>query len=104
MADTHRVIITKEALADLEAIAAYIRQSSPQNAAAVSGRILDAIDGLGLMPRRFKQVGMSRERGSPVHSCVVRPFIIYYRVDDSPAAVYVLNVRHGARQQPRRFE
>jgi plasmid stabilization system protein ParE len=42
MADTHRVILAADALADLEAIADYIHQSSPQNAATVAERILSA--------------------------------------------------------------
>lgn len=101
MPDTHRVIITAEALADLEAIADYIRQDSPQNAAAVAEMILDAIDSLGFMPRRFRQVGRSRKRGSAVHAMVVRPFIVYYRAADNPPAVHILHIRHGARRQPR---
>jgi len=35
---------------------------------------------------------------------VVRPFIIYFRIDDDPAAVYILSIRHGRHRQPRRFE
>ena len=103
MPDTHRVILTAEALTGLDQIARYIRNHSPQNAAAVAGAILDAIDSLGQMPTRFKQIGKSRTRGTPIHALVVRPFIIYYRVEDRPPAVYVLEVRHGSRRQPRRF-
>ena len=104
MSQTHLVRITGEALADLEHIADYIRRQSPQNAAMVAGRIVDAIDSLSFMPGRFRQVGKSRTRGSPVHAMVVRPFIIYYRVDEQPKAVFILNVVHGARKQPRGFE
>jgi plasmid stabilization system protein ParE len=104
MSDTHRVILTAEALSDLEGIALYIRQHSPQNAATVAERILDAIDSLAFMPRRFRRVGRSNKRGSPVHAMVVRPFIIYFRVEDSPPTVHILKVRHGRRQQPRRFD
>jgi plasmid stabilization system protein ParE len=103
MPDTHRIVLTADALADLEAIAAFIRQNSPQNAAIVAEKILDAIDSLGSMPDRFKQVGKSRKRGTPIHSMVVRPFLVYYRVESSPPTVHVLNIRHGGRRQPRRF-
>jgi plasmid stabilization system protein ParE len=104
MPGTHRVILTADALLDLEGIARYIYQDSPQNAAAVAEKILDALDSLSSMPARFRRVGRSRERGSPVHAMVVRPFIVYFRVDHTPATVYVLTVRHGRRRQPRRFE
>jgi len=103
MADTHRVILTAEALSNLEGIARHIRQRSPQNAATVAETILDAIDSLTSMPSRFRLVGKSRKHGTPVHAMVVRPFIVYYRVEDRPPAVYVLHVRHGRRRQPRRF-
>jgi plasmid stabilization system protein ParE len=104
MRDTHRVIITAEALADLADLAGHIRQHSPQNAAAVARRILNAIDALASMPKRYKVVGRSRKHGTPIHSMVVRPFTVYYRVQSSPEAVYVLNVRHGSRRQPPRFK
>lgn len=101
---TYRIILTAEALAELEAIADYIHRDSPQNAAAVAARLLDAMDSLMTMPTRYKRVGVSRRRGTPVHALVVGPFILYYRVDESPAAVYVLRIVHGARRQPRRFD
>jgi hypothetical protein len=34
---------------------------------------------------------------------VVRPFIVYCRVEQQPPAVYVLAVMHGHQRQPRRF-
>jgi plasmid stabilization system protein ParE len=103
MPNTFRAILTKEALADLEGIAEYIRQRSPQNAVAVADAILNAIDSLAYMPSRFKRVGKSRKRGTDIHAMVVRPFIIYYRVDEQPGTVHILSVVHGARKQPRRF-
>ena len=104
MPDTHRIILTARALSELERTAAYIRRRSPQNAARVATVILDAIDSLGTMPARFKVAGKSRKRGSPVHAMTVRPFIVYYRVDEQPPAVFILRVVHGARRQPRRFD
>jgi plasmid stabilization system protein ParE len=104
MRDTHRVILTEGARNDLKGIAFFIRQRSPQNAASVAEAILKAIDSLAIMPDRFKQIGISRKRGSPIHAMVVRPFILYYRIDNSPETVHVLYVVHGARRQPRRFE
>lgn len=104
MRQTHLVRITSDALADLEGIADYVRRQSPQNAAKVAATIVDAIDSLSFMPDRFKKVGKSRKRGSPVHGMVVRPFIIYYRVDQQSKAVFILNIVHGARKQPKRFE
>jgi plasmid stabilization system protein ParE len=77
MEQAHRVILTNAALGELEAIASFIYQHSPQNAALAADRILNAINSLVLMPDRFKKVGASRIQGSPIHAMVVRPFIIY---------------------------
>ena len=104
MPEKRRVILNNEALSDLEGIAQYIRQDSPQNAAVVAEAILDAIDSLASMSERFKRVGKSRKRRSPVHALVVHPFIVYYRIDAEIEAVHILKIVHGARRQPRRFK
>lgn len=104
MADAYRVVITARALAELGEVANYIRESSAQNAAALAGRIAGGIDSLSFMPRRYKRVGHSRTRRTPIHAMVVWPYVIYYRVDGPAHAVFVLTVMHGARRQPERFE
>jgi plasmid stabilization system protein ParE len=103
-AGAYHVILTSRALVDLQGIASYIRQSSPQNAAEVDAKIRRSIDKLSLMPGRFKRVGRSRKRLSPVHGMVVRPFLVYYRVDELTRNVFVLSVQHGARKKPRSFD
>lgn len=103
MTDRHRVILTAAALSDLEGIARFIRAQSPQNAAAVANAILNGIDSLEFMPARFKVVGNSARRRTPVHGMVIRPFIVYYRVEAHRPDVYVLHIIHGSRRQPRRF-
>jgi toxin ParE1/3/4 len=104
MPDRYRIVLTELALSDLAAIADFIRQHSPKSSAIVAQTILDAIDSLDSMPDRFKQVGKSRKRGTPIHSMVVRPFLVYYRVTSSPPTVHVLTIRHGSRRPPRRFD
>jgi len=104
MGARYRVNITAEALADLEQISSYISHNSPRNAAAFIERILDSVDALNILPTRHKIVGRSRRTGSRVHSMVVRPYIVYYRVEEGPGAVFILTVRHGRRKQPRHFD
>src|SRR5437868_4231293 len=103
MPESYHVILTQQAFSDLEAIAQYIRQQSPQNAVEVADFILDAIDSLESMPERFRRVGNSRKRGTIIHALVVTPFVIYYRVDKAVSAVHILNIAHGAKRPPRRF-
>lgn len=103
MQPSYRIRISKDAHSDLDGIFQHISLESLQNAAAMKERILDAVDRLYLMPSRFKVVGMSRKSGAPVHARVVRPYIIYYRVDERQQTVYVFSIRHGARRPPRGF-
>ena len=102
-ADTYRVILTGDALTDLERICDCVREDSPQNAATIAESILTATDSLAFMPGRYKRVGTSLSRRTPIHTTTDWPFIIYYRVEKIQMAVYILTIRHGRRRQPRRF-
>jgi toxin ParE1/3/4 len=104
MPGDYRVNITSEALGDLRGIFDYIQRDSAENAAKTIERILDEIDSLKAMASRYKLVGRSRKRKTPVHSMVVRPYIVYYRVDEQTREVSIMSIRHGNRKQPRRFE
>jgi plasmid stabilization system protein ParE len=101
---SYHVILMSEALADLQGISRYVRGNSPQNAPILAKRVVEAIDSLGSMPKRFRFVGMTRKRKSPVHAMSVPPYIIYYRIEERQQAVRVLSIRHGAQRQPRRFK
>ena len=103
MQKQYGISITPEALSDLEGIFHFIERDSPRNAAGVIERIIKNIDRLYAMPSRFKIVGKSRKNGSPVHALVVRPYLVYYRVDETRRRVFILSVRHGARRPPDEF-
>ncbi len=104
MSDSYRVNITERALADLEAIFKWISLESPGRASRVVERILNAIDDLEFMPGRFRRARRSRKHGHVMHSRLVRPYIIYFRIDEPGRVVFIVEVRHGARRQPRSFE
>ena len=101
---TYRIILSPRAGAALEGIFRYIAQHSPQNAPIVVERILTAIDSLKTMPARFKVERRDRRLGYDVHSMVVAPHIVFYRVIEPDRVVRILDVRHGARRRPRKFE
>lgn len=104
MPDVYHVIITERALAALQEIFNYIQHDSPQNAAEVIERLLDEIDDLEFMPSRFKVVGRSRKHRSPIHARTVKPFLVYYRIDEPRRAVFIDDVRRGTRRPSRRFD
>jgi addiction module RelE/StbE family toxin len=100
MPDTYRIRITPRALADLEGIFEYIRQDSPQNAAKMIGALLDAIDSLEMLPRRFDVPRTGSVRGRKIRSMPVRPYLVRYRIEEREKIVHILRVRHGARRKP----
>ena len=87
------VVISAEAEADLEQIAAYAAEQSPQNALNLIRELrqrceslLDAPRGYPLVPR-YEDTGIRR-----------RPFgrfLIFYRI--SQDAIEVIHILHGAR-------
>jgi addiction module RelE/StbE family toxin len=99
MTPSYRIRITPRALADLEEIFERIRRDSPQNAARVIVRILDAIDSLVILPFRYSVPRGGGKIAQNVRSMPVRPYLIRYRVDGPRETIYVLHVRHGSRRQ-----
>jgi toxin ParE1/3/4 len=87
------VLITAEAEADLEHIAAYVAEGSPQSPLKLIRELRDRCDSLVDAPRgyplvpRYEQFGIRR-----------RPFgnfLIFYRV--GAEAIEIVHVLHGAR-------
>jgi plasmid stabilization system protein ParE len=101
MAATYRIIIAPEAAADLQAIYEYVAKDSPDSAARLVSRILNAIERLAILPHRNIVQHQSRRLRHPVRSLPVRPYVAFFRVIDNDAVVRILTVRHGARRRPR---
>ena len=98
MADLYRVKITLRASIQLQNIFNYIERDSPANASKMVHRLLESIDSLDFMPRRYPLVLNSQAVGVDVYSMAVRPYLVRYHIDDSESIVTVLSIRHGARQ------
>jgi len=100
MPDIYRIRFSEAASIDLEGIFDFIRQDSPQNAAAVIRGLLSAIDSLEILPHRYPVLEDSlRLLGRELRSMPVPPFKVRYHVDDLGLAVIVVGVRHGARNE-----
>lgn len=82
---------TAEAVANIEAIRAYLREFNPRAADRISGRLFTAGEGLATLP----------ERGRPIagglRQLVAAPYLITYRLERGD--VLILRVRHGARRR-----
>jgi toxin ParE1/3/4 len=93
-----RVTWSQDALAEFDAVVAYIARDSPAAAAKVADRIEETVHKLALTP--------TGRRGRVVGTCekvVPRlPYIIAYALTRAPAGevLTILRVIHGARDWP----
>ena len=94
----YKVILSPLALADLEQIVRYIARHDPPVAGRLGTRLLDQAETLCDLPHRGGPV----RRRPGVRKLVLRPYLIFYRVDDAARRVDVLRFWHGA-QDPRRL-
>jgi toxin ParE1/3/4 len=100
--EPYRVLISVRASADLQSIFDYIERDSPQNAVKVIAGLLDAMDGLVLLPRRYPVVTSTRKPRHETRLMPVRPYLVYYRIIEPDKVILISEVRHGARRRPRR--
>ena len=92
-----RVEITGPAIADLAEIVSYIAQENPNAAAALGNNLLDAALSLGQTPHK----GSPYMHIANVRKLTVRPFKIFYRVNETNRSVEVLRFWHSARAEPK---
>jgi toxin ParE1/3/4 len=104
MPPVFHLILSPEAVANIQQIHDYISRDAPRNAAKVVERILDAMKTLEEFPHRNIVEHQSTKLKHPVRSIVVRPYLIFFRVIESQQVVRILSVRHAARRRPARFD
>ena len=101
---SYRRVIAPKFATDLTTVHDGMAVDSPSNAAAVAGRIKDAVDSPKTVPHRAAIEAQPRGLRHPVRSVAVPPYIVHFRVDDAKQAVRVLRVRHRARQPLKRYD
>lgn len=91
-----RVEIKDPAIAELAAIVSYIAQGDPEAATTLGNNLLDAALSLAEMP--FK--GSPYQKLPGIRKLTLRPFKIFYRVNEPKRVVEVLRFWHSARREP----
>jgi toxin ParE1/3/4 len=93
-----RLDYTLQALADLEAIADYLKPLNPQAAGRARAAILDLLQKLVMFPH----LGRS-QTAKGVRKLTQRKYkyLIYYHVNIEAEIITILTIQHGA--QPRKF-
>ena len=92
-----RVEITDPAIDDLAEIVSYIAQDNPDAASALGNHLLDAALSLAQTPHKgspYRHIGNVRK-------LTIRPFKIFYRVNEAKQSVEVLRFWHSARREPK---
>jgi toxin ParE1/3/4 len=90
-----KVEFSRRATEELRDIAAYLKPRSPQGAKRVRAAIITAITRLADFPR------LGTPQTVPgVYKHITRryPYLIYYTIDVDAGVVYIITIRHGARQ------
>ena len=81
---------------DLNQIGAWIAKDNPQAARAVLEKILQTIELLQWFPRLARA---GRARGTYERVVAGTPYIIVFELRESPAAVVIAAVAHGAQHR-----
>src|SRR5947208_9642958 len=100
MPELYHVNTSPRALFDLDDIYKFIAKSSPQNAQRFVSTLVQAIDRLQSMPKRYRVYQRNRRRKTALRRMPVGMYLIYYCVDDVRRSVEVLTIRHGMRRAP----
>lgn len=94
----YEVTWTEPAIADVEAISAYIAETSPDAAGRTRDAILKSVEILGMLP--FIGPIYSQGRRGPIRQITYKKYRIFYRVIDESGRVDILTVWHGSRREP----
>lgn len=91
-----RLVLSRAALAELDAILGFIGERSPFGAVHVEARLRQVFDRIRSHPEAAERV---EQRPSIRRVPLVRyPYVVYYEV--GPDTVTILRILHGARREP----
>lgn len=91
-----KVEIENTAIADLKEIVSYVAQNDPAAAELLANALLDTALSLAQAPCK----GSQYRRLAGIRKLTLRPYKIYYRIDESRKLVQVLRFWHFARREP----
>ncbi len=91
-----RVEIKDPAIADLSDLVSYVAEDNPDAASKLGNALLDSALSLSKTP--FKGSPYARLAG--MRKLTLRPYKIFYRVDETKRLVEVLRFWHSARHEP----
>ena len=98
---TYRVMLTNHARDGLKATISYISRVllTPQAAGSWSLRIKKAIKSLDELPHRYPLVEEEPWRTEGIRKMPIDNFIVYFRINEDTATVWITAVVYGKRDQ-----
>ena len=91
-----KVVITDNALGDLQEIVEFVAQDDPASAVRLGEKIITATLSLAEMPARCPL--HDSQRG--IRKMTLSPYLIFYTCNEMASVVNILHIWHGARRSP----
>ena len=92
----YKVVLSPEAIADVEAIVRRIARDNPIAAERIGYALLNRANIL----ENFPLLGTSVPKKPGIRKLVSYPYLIYYRPRQKDGIIDILRYWHGAQQQP----
>ena len=93
-----KIVFTRPAIADLEALVSFIRRDNPQAAERFGYEIIEKAEKLSEFP--FLGRGVPEFKIENIREIIHRPYRIVYRVREEQKQIEILRVWHAARGIP----
>ena len=95
--DRYDILLTTDALEDINEITKYIREkfASPTLAEKYFNELFDTVKSLEYMPGRFEKVTMKYIKRDNIRKIIYKNFLVFYHIDEEKQNVYILRVRYA---------
>ena len=100
-----RVVLTESAQADIRGIHDYIAFEllSPENASALTNRILDAVERLATFPKRHPLCLMDGLQGMDLRMVPVERYRVFYKIMEDSDMVLIVRILYERRDVANAF-
>ena len=91
-----KIIFSPQAIADLGIIVRRVAKNNPLAAKKIG---LSLIDRVAIL-QNFPDLGSAYRKRPNVRKLLIKPYLVFYRVDPVKGQIDILRYWHGARQEP----
>ncbi|MBO4473280.1 MAG: type II toxin-antitoxin system RelE/ParE family toxin [Clostridiales bacterium] len=101
MNNSYEIILTDDAITDLEELKYYIATvlRAPATALSYIREIRQAIESLSELPGRIKLLDDEPWHTRGIRRLMVKNFFVYFRIDEDDMLIYIMNIIYNRRDQ-----